>query len=222
MADATKPFFALRRSRPALADPQAAAGGLAAGVRGAFRAVRPDDLVQAVREGPVKAAREIEPREIARSALQTRDAVLEAIAAIATEIARDPGSVPAALAKLPRSVTDRLPDDVLDRLPSPIAERVPIVRRRRRRRLAIRLAIIGGVLAIGASVAAVVLRRRAEERRRVAMGSAADPAQPDGLEPVPDPAPDTMASVEATGAPDPELAAGLPGMAPVDETRSAG
>ena len=220
MADATKPFLALRRSRSTLADAQAAAGGLAAGVRGAFRAVRPDDLVQAVREGPVKAVRDIEPRELGKGALQTRDAVLEAVAAIAAEIARDPGSVPAALAKLPRAVTDRLPDDVLDRLPSPIAERVPIVRRRRRRRLAIRLAIAGGLLALGASVVAVILRRRAEERRRVAMGAAPDPTHPDGLDPVPDPVSGTASPVEATDEPGPELAGGLPGMAPVDETRS--
>ncbi|HET7726750.1 MAG TPA: hypothetical protein VFK54_05420 [Candidatus Limnocylindrales bacterium] len=220
MADAPKSFLALRRSRSTLADAQAAAGGIAAGVRGAFRAVRPDDLVQAVREGPVKAVREMEPRDLGKGALQTRDAVLEAVAAIAAEIARDPGSVPAALAKLPRAVTDRLPDDVLDRLPSPIAERVPVVRRRRRRRLAIRLAIVGGLVAIGASIVAVVLRRRAEERRQVAMGAAADPAHPDGLDPVPDPAPETMSPVEATDAPDAELAGGLPGMAPVDETRS--
>lgn len=222
MADGTNPFPALRRSRTTLADAQAAAGGLAAGVRGAFRSVRPDDLVQSVREGPVKAVRDLEVRDLGRSALHTRDAVLEAVAAIATEIARDPGSVPAALAKLPRSVTDRLPDDVLDRLPSPIAERVPAVRRRRRRRLAVRLAILGGLLAVGASVVAVVLRRRAEERRRVAMGAAADRAQPVGLDPVPDPVAETTSPVEATDTPDPELAGGLPGMAPVDETRSVG
>lgn len=219
MADATKPFFTLRRPRSTLADAQAAAGDLAAGVRGAFRAVRPDDLVQAVREGPVKAVREMEPRDLGRGAIQTRDAVLEAIAAIATELAREPGSVRAALASLPRSVTDRLSDEVLDRLPAPLAERVPTVRRRRRRRLAVRLAIVGGLVGLGAALAAIVLRRRADERRHVAMGAAADSAQPDGLDPVPDPSPATSGT-GATDAPDAELAGGLPGMAPVDETRS--
>ena len=61
--------------------------------------------------------------------------------------------------------------------------------------------------------------RRADERRHVAMGAAADPAQPDGLDPVPDPSPGTSGA-GATDAPDAELAGGLPGMAPVDETRS--
>lgn len=220
MAETTNPFFALRHPRSTLAEAQAAAGDIASGVRGTFRAVRPDDIVQAVREGPVKAVREIEPRDLGRSALQTRDAILEAVAAIATELARDPGAVPAALAKLPRSVTDRLPEDVLERLPSSIADRVPAVRRRRRRRLAIRLVVVGAVLAAGATLVAVVLRRRADERRRVAIGPAADRMQADGLEPVPDPGAAATSPTEATDTPDPEVAGGLPGMAPVDETRS--
>lgn len=218
MAESTRPLAALRHPRATIADAQLAAGGLAAGVRDAFRAVRPDDLVQAVREGPVKAVRDLEPAEIGRSARETRDAILEAVAAVATEIARDPAAVPGALARLPVSVTDRLPADVLERLPAQIAERVPAVRRRRRRRLAIRLAIAGAIGAAVVSVIAVVLRRRAQERREVAMGPAMDRTHPDGLDPVP--APFGEASIGATDEPDSAVAGGLPGMAPVDETRS--
>jgi len=218
MPDMNRPLAALRHPRATMSEAQVAAGGVAAGVRDAFRALRPDDLVQAVREGPAKAVRELEPAEIGRSAAHTRDAVLEAIAAVATEIARDPTAVPAAFGRLPRVVTDRIPGDVLERLPAPIAERVPAVRRRRRRRLVLRLAIAGLIAAGIASVVAVVLRRRAAERRQFALAPVTHAIQPDGLDPVP--APTGADAVRATDEPSVEAASGLPGMAPVDETRT--
>lgn len=220
MSDKTTPLAVLRHPRSSIADAQLAAGDVVAGVRDAFRAVRPEDLVAAVREGPVKAVRDLEPAEIGRNAMQARDAVLEAIAAVAAEIARDPATVPAAIGRLPRSVVDRLPADVIDRLPAPIADRVPAVRRRRRRQLAMRLAIVGAITAVATSIVAIVLRRRAAERRQVAMGSASDGTYADGLDPVPAPSGE-YEPVTATAEPDPDAAGGLPGMAPLDETRSA-
>lgn len=156
----------------------AAGSDLAASIRDSFRQVKPEDVVETVREGPVRAIRDIEPSAVMENATSARDAVLEAVAAVVQEVARDPKVVPAALARLPAAMADRLPAPVVDRLPAAVAERIPSVRRRRRQRL-----IVGGIIvaAVATAIAVVVVARR-RRRHRVLAGPATDRMHTHGVE----------------------------------------
>jgi hypothetical protein len=197
MADAARPIRVAGRQMP---DVGAAATDLAETIRSSFRRVSPDDISTAVREGPVRAIRDIEPADVVRSASSAKDAVIDVVAAVAKEITRDPRVVAAAVARLPGQVADRLPAPVLERLPSTLAERVPAVRRRRQRQAAVRVVVVG--LAIGAAVtvlAIVIGRRRARRRSQVAIEVAVTPGAGDAKRPAD--APGTDGESAATAAP---------------------
>jgi hypothetical protein len=129
----------------------------------ALRDVGPEDLVQSLREGPVRDLGAVgrAVRHPARPQPPSVRVDLRTVAGMLTDAGSRAaaGRLPNALDALPAYVAGRIPAELGERLPGPIAQRLPAVRRARRRRALLRAVTAALVAATVLGIGALLVRR---------------------------------------------------------------